>query len=296
MQISIIIPAFNEEQFLPLLLEDLKKQTFQDFEIIVADAKSTDRTREIAGELGAKVVEGGLPARGRNLGAAQAGGEFLFFLDSDVRLEPDFLEKAWAEINERFLDLATCEFIPLSDLIVDKVLHDIANFYVKVNQYSDPKAGGFCIMISKRLFRRIGGFNEELKLAEDHDLVKRASVFRPLRVLHNSRVKISVRRLDKEGRVALSRKYLTVEAYRFFRGELKDQVVDYQFGDFKTSNSGKDEKKLLALDRKLASLSLSLNRLKDDLSPVKLNLGVKKTTKAFLDNLEKFKISNFLPF
>ena len=43
---SIIIPTYNEEEYLPILLDSIKEQDFSDYEVIVADANSTDKTRE----------------------------------------------------------------------------------------------------------------------------------------------------------------------------------------------------------------------------------------------------------
>lgn len=68
-KISIIVPTKNEERYLPGLLKSIKKQTVQPYEIIVADAGSTDRTVEIAKKYGAKVIKGGIPQVGRNKGA-----------------------------------------------------------------------------------------------------------------------------------------------------------------------------------------------------------------------------------
>jgi len=208
MRFSIIIPTLNEELLLPVLLDDLRAQTLRDFEIIVADAGSSDRTVEIARSLGAAIVPGGMPAVGRNRGAEHARGEFLLFLDADTRLDANFLEKASAELEERFLDLATCEVVPLSDSAFDLLLHEFSNLALKAAQFTEPHAPGFCIFISRRLFHRVGGFDESLKLAEDHDLVKRASGFRPLRVLASTEVRVSVRRLEKEGRIRLVSKQL----------------------------------------------------------------------------------------
>lgn len=68
--LSIIVPALNEEKYLPILLSQIKKQNFNsDSEIIVADAGSKDKTVEIARNYGCKIIPGGLPARGRNEGA-----------------------------------------------------------------------------------------------------------------------------------------------------------------------------------------------------------------------------------
>src|SRR5690242_14030921 len=86
--LSIIIPTYNEEEYLPRLLASIRSQRFEGYEIIVADNKSTDRTREIAARFGAKIVDGGMPGPGRNLGARAAQGDLLLFLDADVIL-PD---------------------------------------------------------------------------------------------------------------------------------------------------------------------------------------------------------------
>ena len=86
MKLSIIIPTYNEENYLPLLLKSIQAQNFSDYEIIIADAGSQDRTREIARDADCRVVDGGLPAVGRNRGAESAQGEYLLFLDADVCL------------------------------------------------------------------------------------------------------------------------------------------------------------------------------------------------------------------
>lgn len=90
--LSIVIPAKNEEIYLPKLLKSIKKQNFCDYEIIVADADSIDRTKEIAQKYRAKVVKGGMPGRGRNAGAKVAKGEVLLFLDADVLLPQIFFK------------------------------------------------------------------------------------------------------------------------------------------------------------------------------------------------------------
>ncbi len=76
--ISIIIPTLNEEKYLPKLLRSIKEQDFkEELEIIVADANSEDKTREIAKKFSCKIVEGGLPAKARNEGAKIAKGRFF---------------------------------------------------------------------------------------------------------------------------------------------------------------------------------------------------------------------------
>lgn len=66
--LSIIIPTLNEEKYLLILLSEIRKQNFIDYEIIVADAVSEDRTIEIARSFNCNIIKGGLPAKGRNEG------------------------------------------------------------------------------------------------------------------------------------------------------------------------------------------------------------------------------------
>ncbi len=272
-KISIVIPALNEEKFLPNLLQSIGGQSFKDFEVIVADAGSKDKTVPLAKKFGAKVVKGGLPGPGRNRGAEVAKGEFLFFLDSDVVLPKDFLQKAFEEMEERFLDLATCEFLPQSDLQLDKVMFKLANLHVKLNQNFNPRAAGFCIFITKRLFDRIGGFDEAVKIAEDHDLVDRASKFRPLRFLNSTHLTVSIRRLEKEGRFSLVEKYLQVEMHLFTKGSIKEDIIEYEFGNFGKEGDPKLSKKILEdLEKNLIQLEGKYNqltgKLKSDLNDV----------------------------
>ncbi|MBP6739072.1 MAG: glycosyltransferase [Leptospiraceae bacterium] len=265
-RISVVIPALNEEKFLPVLLESLKNQTFKDYEVIVADAGSKDKTLEIAHSYGARVVPGGMPGPGRNRGAEVATGEFLFFFDSDVLLPNDFLEKAMREMDDRFIDLATCEFLPLSELTIDKAVFQLSNLIVKMNQNLNPRAAGFCIFINRRLFNRVGGFDESVVIAEDHDLVERASKFRPLRFLKTTSLSVSVRRLDKEGRLALLQKYVKVEMHLLTKGSVKDDIIEYEFGNFDEAEKSKRKKLLndiedgiLKIDRQFTKTSSEWN-------------------------------------
>ena len=83
-KLSIVIPVKNEETDLPKLLASIKAQTFTDYEVIVADAHSTDKTVELAQAAGAIVVEGGMPGSGRNRGAEAAStGDPLAEMDID---------------------------------------------------------------------------------------------------------------------------------------------------------------------------------------------------------------------
>lgn len=95
---SVIIPALNEEKFLPTLLDSLVRQTKKNFEVIVVDGKSKDQTVKVARLYSKKIAhlqvivssKANLPFQ-RNLGASKAQGDWLVFADADGKFLPYFL-------------------------------------------------------------------------------------------------------------------------------------------------------------------------------------------------------------
>ncbi|WP_313125268.1 glycosyltransferase [Proteiniclasticum ruminis] len=99
-KISVVIPARNEEENLPLLLEDLRKQCYENLEIIVVDDGSKDKTGEISKSFGVKVITISDKPSGWlgktwacQKGAEASEGELLLFLDADVRVKPQAVER-----------------------------------------------------------------------------------------------------------------------------------------------------------------------------------------------------------
>lgn len=94
MYISIIIPMYNEERYITRCLDSLQKQTYQDFEIILIDDGSTDRTIEKASAYPAKILkqEHGGPGKARNWWAKETKGEILIFVDADMYFDENFIE------------------------------------------------------------------------------------------------------------------------------------------------------------------------------------------------------------
>jgi len=230
--LSIIIPTLNEEKYLPLLLDSLAEQTFRNFEVIVADAGSKDGTRQAAAEAGCLVIDGGLPGTGRNNGARDARGEWLFFLDADVILPPGFLQVVMDEIREKGLDIASCTVEPLNGSKLDRLLHGVVNLYFKATQKFWPHAPGFCIIVRKKIHNSINGFDEKIQLAEDHDYVRRASRVGRFAYIKKVKIPVSVRRLEKDGRLTIGVKYLLAEAHLIFLGPIRSNIFNYKFGHF----------------------------------------------------------------
>lgn len=229
--LSIIVPTYNEENFLPILLESVASQDYKDVEVIIADNNSTDRTRQIATGFGARLVGGGLPAKGRNMGAEAAKGEKFLFLDADVVLpNTNFLSKTIHEFDARALDIATCHLQPLSDKKIDKIFHSVYNAYVKNTSFFSAHAPGFCIFVRRHIHRNIGGFNEQIKLAEDHDYSKRAGKIGHFGFLESAKIPVSVRRFEKDGRLNIALKYLLCELHIHTLGGVTSDIFKYRFG------------------------------------------------------------------
>ncbi|MGZ5282036.1 MAG: glycosyltransferase [Bacteroidia bacterium] len=118
--ISVLIPARNEEKNILTVLNDLKNQTYNNLEIIVLDDYSEDNTFTLAEDffhanaqtMAGKIIKGeALPNSwlGKNWACNQlqkhASGEFLLFVDADVKLAPKAVESAYMEVQKNALDL-----------------------------------------------------------------------------------------------------------------------------------------------------------------------------------------------
>jgi glycosyltransferase involved in cell wall biosynthesis len=173
-QVSVIIPARNEEASLGSCLESLFSQKGVPFEIIVVDDHSIDRTAEIAASFaGVRVIEAGpLPAgwTGKNnavtAGARAARGSWLLFTDADTVHLPGSLARAVAEAKEHCADLLSYspEQIAVTFwemAVLPVVFAELARQYPP-SRVSDPNspeaaANGQYILISREAYDAVGG-------------------------------------------------------------------------------------------------------------------------------------------
>lgn len=234
--LSIIIPTLNEEKYLPILLKEIKKQKFDDYEIIVADAGSEDKTVEIAQNFGCKVVRGGAPAKGRNEGAKVAKGDIFLFMDADNIFLPDgFLENLVSEFKKRNLGVASFSIYPKGNFF-DKTVYFFYNNFVKIFQRFFAFATN-TIAIKKEVFERVGGFDEEIQIGEDHDLAKRAAKISKFGFIDREPILTSPRRLEIDGRLKTYSKYLLAGLYMLFFGPVKKKLFEYRFDGLKNSKN-----------------------------------------------------------
>jgi len=207
MTVSVIIPAFNEERFLPETLDRLHravehfgKTSDRPIEIIVADNASTDQTATVARAAGARVIA--VPehniARVRNAGAATAGGELLVFLDADTLIPATLLTRIVEVMNGTSClgGAVDTDYRPARRAVR---LYLRAWRLIGLITGMAQGATQFC---RRDVFVALGGYDETLYMGEDVDFYWRlhrlaSSRGGNVRLLKNVRVVPSCRRFDQ---------------------------------------------------------------------------------------------------
>jgi len=180
-QLTIVIPTYNEEKYIAQTLYAIASQsgTYK-VKIIIADAKSTDNTRLVAStngfELGLdlEIIDGGLPAVGRNAGAKLATTPYILFLDADVTFSHRQV------IVQAIDELAFMDYQMIGTTPVYKGEFDIrASIMFGLNKYvtwflskTEPFAIGGFTMVNRQVFNSLGGYDEKATQSEDWLLSK----------------------------------------------------------------------------------------------------------------------------
>ncbi len=227
--LSIVIPTLNEEKYLKRLLEDLAQQTYKDYEIIIADAHSRDKTKEVAAAYNARVVEGGLLPRGRNKGAQVARGNLILFLDADLSLPENFLETALGSFEKRKLDVASFFLVPSPPSCLAKILFNLFFNYPAIILGRAWPRGAMAILVKKEFHDSLKGFDEKIKIGEDNDYFRRAGRKGIFGFIKTAKVRASLRRYQREGWLRTGLKYVFMELYMDFFGPIKKDFFEYKY-------------------------------------------------------------------
>lgn len=204
---SVIIPCLNEEHFLPYLLKNLNSQTFTNFEAIVVDGKSEDKTAQVTQKFRSKFPLSlySSPARGvsfqRNFGAKKATGKILIFFDADTQIPQNYLEKIAHAYKTKKPDFLTTyikvnSFKPTEKLYasLSNILFEIGKISKSVNSYGAMQA------IRKDAFYKVGGYDIKTKFGEDSQLfVKLYQRGYKYLILKNPKYIFSMRRFQANG-------------------------------------------------------------------------------------------------
>ena len=188
--ISVIIPSYNSGKFLGEAIESVVNQTYKNIEIIVINDGSTDNTEEIAKKWQKRdervrylkhKENKGLSAA-RNTGIRTSKGDVIAFLDADDIWLENKLEKQMDKI-EKGADLVYSDAILISE--IGKKLGKNHWERIKIRPYSgksclkllfqrDFISPASSVILKKKIFEKIGGFDEKLKYVEDYDFYLRA--------------------------------------------------------------------------------------------------------------------------
>lgn len=122
MRFSVVVPLYNKENCIRMTLESVKKQSFKDYEVIVVDDGSTDRSLEEARKIKSENItiihqQNQGVSVARNTGILHAQGQYIAFLDADDEWEPDYL-KTIDHLIEKY---------PESDMYVTAYRVDMGN-------------------------------------------------------------------------------------------------------------------------------------------------------------------------
>jgi GT2 family glycosyltransferase len=173
---SIIVPAHNEEGFLPGVLTTIRQHGPSGCEVIVVDNGSIDNTAAVVAAHGAKLVRletKTYPAQARNEGVSQARGALLVFLDADVELTPEW-QREWVARKD------SLQSRPLQ-VTGDQYHISRRPGWIELGWFAPLRArkpqyiNGGNLITTRALFDAIGGFDNRLETGEDVDFCNRAT-------------------------------------------------------------------------------------------------------------------------
>ncbi|MFL4908198.1 glycosyltransferase family 2 protein [Streptomyces sp. MMS24-I2-30] len=180
--VSVIVPNYNYERTIGLCLESVSRQTYPRLEVIVVDDCSTDDSARIARESGVIVLSTGTNsgvAATRNIGVRAAIGEVLLFLDSDVALAPDAVQKAVSRLLAEPNAGAVCGIYEPVPLIRDSLVEECRS--IQAYYWRETAEGtvtflfpSICAMW-RRVYDDVGPFDARLRQTEEVDYGLRLS-------------------------------------------------------------------------------------------------------------------------
>jgi len=172
--VSIIIPTRNSIRTIEKVLKSIKKQAYPRIEVIVVDQQSTDGTIETAKKYADRVIitKGdkfySAPPVSRNMGAKASKGKYLFHIDSDMELNPKIVKEC-VEMMEKDPEL-------LAIKVHEKDIGE--GFWSKAKKLERSCYVGYDLIEAARfirgsVFKKLGGYDETLRSAEDWDMSQR---------------------------------------------------------------------------------------------------------------------------
>ncbi len=183
--VSIIMPAYNSGKYIARAIESAMIQNYRNFELIIVDDGSTDNTRKIIagfeseGNIKYYYQENRGPANARNNAIKKSKGDYIVVLDSDDMLTPDCISRHLHEFEMQ----PDTDFVYCDDYLIDENAKPVR--VIERREYPDKNIlirdmfrNGFPVIhfktcIRRRVFDKIGFFDEDLLIGEDYDMMRR---------------------------------------------------------------------------------------------------------------------------
>ena len=182
-QVTIVIPCKNEKDIIQKTLDLLNYQSdIWGVKVVVCDSSDDgitkfdiiERLETNSDKFDLYLMDGGLPAVARNNGFKLVQTPYVLFIDSDVfLLDPKIVKRAFLRIHRQKLDLVTTKF--RSDNGKYNYIYRLFDFLQLVSKWSTPFCLGGFMMIRSETFKTLGGFDEEIKVAEDYHFSKQVT-------------------------------------------------------------------------------------------------------------------------
>lgn len=178
--ITIVIPCKNEQDIILKTLDLLNyQQDINGVNVLICDAsddKITKQTLEkrASGKIdifNLQITEGGLPGIARNRGFKFVKTPYVLFMDADVfLLDPKTIKRSFLKTQKKDLDLVTTKF--RSDNGKFNYIYKTFDFLQLISKWSTPFCLGGFMLVKSKTFASLGGFDEEIRIAEDYQFSK----------------------------------------------------------------------------------------------------------------------------
>lgn len=179
-QVTIVIPCKNEKDIIQKTLDLLNYQSdIWGVKVVVCDSSDDgitkfdiiERLETNSDKFDLYLMDGGLPAVARNNGFKLVETPYVLFIDSDVfLLDPKIVKRAFLRIHRQKLDLVTTKF--RSDNGKYNYVYKLFDFLQLISKWSTPFCLGGFMMIRSETFKTLGGFDSDIKVAEDYHFSK----------------------------------------------------------------------------------------------------------------------------
>jgi glycosyltransferase involved in cell wall biosynthesis len=217
-KISVVIPAYNEEEHIGRCLESVRRQTVKPYEVIVVDNNSTDRTEEISGKLADRVVFEGNQGviHALNRGIKAAGGDVVAFMGGDCVADRNWIKAIKLAFEKE--DLVGV-FGPIYSMDRESkkmrfsyyfIWHVVAKTLSHTPMVMAP--GGNCA-IRRDAITKVGGYNPDMVPGEDIEISRRLRKLGKLKFTESAKIYASTRRFEENGVWRETKNWLKV----FFR-------------------------------------------------------------------------------